>query len=196
MTLAAFADRYPKRVALSEGNSVELRLMTPADRERVLAFARALPEDDLLFLRVDLTQPAVVDDWIRDLGAGLTTSLLALSGDALGGYASVHRNAARWTRRVGEIRVNVAPEFRSRGLGRNLTAQIIDVARALGLRKLSAHMTTDQHGARSAFKRLGFTPEAVLADYVEDRSGAPRDLLIMSYDVDGLTDRVDDPLRV
>jgi len=196
MTIAALADRYPMRVVLSDGKSLELRLMTAADRERVLAFARALPEDDLLFLRVDLTQPAVVDDWIRDLEAGLTTSLVALSADALAGYASVHRNAARWTRRVGEIRVNAAPAFRSLGLGRNLTTQIVDVARALGLRKLSAHMTTDQHGARSAFKRLGFTPEAVLADYVEDRSGAPRDLLIMSYDVDGLTDRVDDPLRV
>ena len=196
MSFSALADRYPMRVTLSDGGTVELRLMTAADRERVLAFARALPEDDLLFLRVDLTQPAAVDEWLRNIAEGLTTSLLAVGDGALAGYASVHRNGARWTRRVGEIRVNVAPAYRSRGLGRNLSAQIVDVARAHGLRKLSAHMTTDQAGARAAFKRLGFTPEAVLADYVEDRSGAPRDLLIMSYDVDGLTDRVDDPLRL
>ena len=196
MSLAALADRFPRRVALSDGRSVELRLMTAADRERVLAFARGLPEDDLLFLRVDLTQPDVVDEWIRAIAAELTLSIVAVEDGQLAGYASVHRNAARWTRRVGEIRVNVGPEYRSLGLGRNLTAQIVDVARALGLRKLSAHMTTDQAGARSAFKRLGFTPEAVLADYVEDRSGAPRDLLIMSYDLEGLSDRVDEPLQL
>ena len=196
MSLAVLADRFPRRIALTNGRSLELRLMTAADRDRVLAFARGLPEDDLLFLRVDLTQPDVVDEWIRALGSELTISIVAVADGTLAGYASVHRNAARWTRRVGEIRVNVAPEYRSLGLGRNLTAQIVDVARALGLRKLSAHMTTDQAGARSAFKRLGFTPEAVLADYVEDRSGAPRDLLIMSYDLEGLSDRVDEPLRL
>jgi L-amino acid N-acyltransferase YncA len=196
MSVAALADRFPRRIALSDGRSVELRLMTAADRDRILAFARGLPEDDLLFLRVDLTQPDVVDEWIRALGSELTISIVAVEDGSLAGYASVHRNAARWTRRVGEIRVNVAPAYRSLGLGRNLTAQIVDVARALGLRKLSAHMTTDQAGARSAFKRLGFTPEAVLADYVEDRSGAPRDLLIMSYDLEGLSDRVDEPLRL
>ncbi len=196
MSLAALADRFPRRIALSDGRSLELRLMTAADRDRVLAFARGLPEDDLLFLRVDLTQPDVVDEWIRAIASELTLSLVAVDDGRLAGYASVHRNAARWTRRVGEIRVNVGPAYRSLGLGRNLTAQIVDVARALGLRKLSAHMTTDQAGARSAFKRLGFTPEAVLADYVEDRSGAPRDLLIMSYDLEGLSDRVDEPLRL
>ena len=39
-------------------------------------------------------------------------------------------------------------------------------------------------------------PEAVLADYVEDRDGTPRDLVIMSYDVDGFTDQADEPLHL
>jgi L-amino acid N-acyltransferase YncA len=192
-TLAA----YPKRVTLSDGRVAEIRPMQRADRDRVLEFARALPEEDLLFLRVDLTQADVVDQWIRDLESGGSTSLLAILPDgALGGYATVHRNPARWTRRVGEIRVNVARSARGVGLGRNLTAQIVDIARGLGLRKLAAQMTTDEAGARSAFKRLGFVPEAVLADFVEDRNGTPRDLLLMTYDLAGLSDRVDEALRL
>lgn len=47
-----------------------------------------------------------------------------------------------------------------------------------------------------AFRRLGFVPEALLADYVEDRHGTPRDLVIMSYDIDGHTDQVAEPLRL
>ena len=50
-----------------------------------------------------------------------------------------------------------------------------------------ANMTIDQAGAQAAFKRLGFVPEAVLSDYVEDRNGQSRDMVIMSYDVDGFT---------
>ena len=57
-------------------------------------------------------------------------------------------------------------------------------------------MTPDQAGARSVFEHLGFTVEALLHDWVEDRQGRTRDLLVMTYDLDGLTDRVDDPVRV
>jgi RimJ/RimL family protein N-acetyltransferase len=189
-------ERYPQRIALTDGTKVEVRAMTPDDGPRILAFASALPDEDLLFLRVDITEPAGVEEWIDNLRNGLSVSLLALEGEAVVGYASVHRNPARWTRRVGELRVNVGPRFRSKGLGRSLTSQIFDVARSLGLRKLTAQMTPDQAGARAAFKRLGFIPEALLADYVEDRRGRPHDLIVMTYDVDGLSDHVDDPLRL
>jgi RimJ/RimL family protein N-acetyltransferase len=59
-----------------------------------------------------------------------------------------------------------------------------------------AHMTPDQLGAQAAFKRLGFVPEALLSDYVEDRRGRSHDLVIMSHDVDGLTDQAEQALRL
>ena len=188
--------RFPHDITLDGGHRVQLRLMTGDDRDRILAFARSLPEEDLLFLRIDLTQPEVVDDWVANLASGNTTSLVAYDGEQLVGYATVHRNPAPWTRRVGEIRVNVGPDYRGKGLGRNLTSQIFDVARSLGLKKVMANMTADQPSAQAAFRRLGFMPEALLADYVEDRNGMSRDLVIMSYDIDGLTNQMDEPLAV
>jgi RimJ/RimL family protein N-acetyltransferase len=190
------ADQFPKTVRLPDGPEVEIRWMTAGDRDAILGFARSLPQEDLLFLRVDLTEPGVVDEWIRNVQAGLSTTLVAYGAEGLVGYATVHRNPAPWTRRVGEIRVNVSPHYRGKGLGRVLTAQIFDVARGLGLAKLVANMTSDQHGAQAAFRRLGFVPEAVLADYVEDRGGRLRDLVIMTYDIAGHSDRVAEPLRV
>ena len=50
-------------------------------------------------------------------------------------------------------------------------------------------MTPDQTGARAAFEKLGFQVEALLQDWVEDRSGRPRDLLIMSYNLERLNVR-------
>jgi hypothetical protein len=37
------------------------------------------------------------------------------------------------------------------------------------------------------FERLGFTAEALLADWVIYRSGKTRDLVVMSHDVTALT---------
>lgn len=187
---------YPRQTRLPDGGSVEIRLMSDTDRDAMLVFARGLPEEDLLFLRVDLTRPEVIDDWVRNLASGDSISLVAYDEQGLVGYATVHRNSARWTRRVGEIRVNVSPEYRARGLGRQLISQIFDLARALGLRKIMANMTVDQPGAQAAFRKLGFVPEALLADYVEDRNGMSRDLVIMSFDIDGHSDQVAEPLRV
>jgi len=191
-----FTDSYPRELKLPDGDEVSINLFTRDDKDAVLAFARSLPEEDLLFLRVDLTQEDVVDDWIANVESNNSTTIVAYSGDNLVGYATVHRSPARWTRRVGEIRVNVAASHRGKGLGRNLTAQIFDISRGLELRKLMANMTTDQHSAQAVFRRLGFVPEALLADYVEDRNGVSRDLVIMSYDLDGLTGQMDEPLSV
>lgn len=187
---------YPRTVKLPEGAEVEIRLMAPTDRDAVVSFARKLPEEDLLFLRVDLTEEKVVDEWIQNLETGHSTSLVAYDASGLIGYATVHRNSAPWTRRVGEIRVNVSPGYRGKGLGRVLTSQIFDLARALGLNKLIANMPSDQHAAQAAFRHLGFMPEALLADYMEDRNGTIRDLVIMSYNIGGHTDRIAEPLKV
>jgi L-amino acid N-acyltransferase YncA len=122
--------------------------------------------------------------------------LVAFSGEGFIGYATVHRTTARWTRKVGEIRINVAPDYRARGLGRVLINEIFDLARELGLKKLMANMTTDQRGAQAAFGRMGFVAEALLADFVEDSEGTARDLVIMSYNVDGHSEQVDDRVRI
>ena len=40
------ASHYPRSITLADGASVEIRLMTSADRDPMLAFANALPEED------------------------------------------------------------------------------------------------------------------------------------------------------
>jgi len=182
---------YPRAVTLSSGSAIQLRLMTPADADRIMAFARALPADDLLFLRTDITDPGVVAQWVRNLGAGRTITVLAEADGDLAGYASLHYSEINWQRHLGEIRLQAGARFRSQGLGRALAGEIFGIARGLKLRKLVAQMTTDQRGAVATFERLGFRPEALLQDFVMDRAGRTRDLMVMAYDVEGLTDHLD-----
>lgn len=183
----AFPRTYPRLVKLINDLSVTLRLMGRGDRDAVLTFARTLPADDLLFLRTDITEEKVVEDWLHNIEAGRTITILAESDGKLIGYGSLIYNEVLWTRHVGEIRVLVGPDYRRSGLGRRLASEVFEIAKALGLRKMMAQMTPDQRAARATFERLGFKPEALLADFVLDRQGRPRDLLIMSHDVAGFT---------
>jgi RimJ/RimL family protein N-acetyltransferase len=181
------ARKYPRQVSLGD-DELTFRLMEPGDRDAVLKFARSLPPDDLLFLRLDITTPDGANEWVRNVESGRTITVLAEGGGKVAGYASVHHNDVMWSRHIGEIRVNVGAAYRKRGLGRRLTEEVFNIARELGLTKVTAQMTTDQRGARAVFERLGFHPEALLADFVVDRDGKTRDLLIMSHDVTGFTD--------
>lgn len=182
---------YPCTVRLSDNTPVTLRLMDKGDADRVLQFARHLPEDDLHFLRLDLTDPQVVRQWLAKQAAGQSAELMAEVQGEMAGYASLHYNQTNWQRHLGEIRLQVGPRYRGKGLGRVLAAEIFALAREHGLRKLVAQMTADQRGAYATFERLGFQPEALLQDFVIDRDGRTRDLVVMSHDVEGLTDRVD-----
>ncbi len=181
---------YPTQLKLQGDRAVKLRLMEANDLDKMLDFAANLPADDLLFLRTDITDRNVVKQWIDNIKHGHTVTLLAEIDGEIAAYASVHMDQARWTRRVGEIRINASSRFRGLGLGRRLAAEIFDLARSLGLKKITAQMTTDQTAARAAFERLGFQVEAVLPDWVEDRSGRSRDLLILTFDVAGFHDHV------
>ncbi len=181
---------YPIQLKLRDGRGASIRVMEPGDLDRIIDFAKELPADDLLFLRTDITDRAVVKQWIDNIKNGTTITLLAEIDGDLAAYASVHLDQARWTRRVGEIRIITSSRYRGAGLGRRLAAEVFDLARSLGLKKITAQMTTEQTAARAAFERLGFQVEAMLSDWVEDRRGRSRDLLIMTYDVDGFSDRV------
>ena len=162
----------------------ELRRLRPENRDDIVSLARALPEIDLQFLRSDLTDPDVVEGWIRDASSGSRFTTLAYYEDELVGYGSLNLRDLQWMSHLGEIRVIIAEGHRRSGLGRVLTQRVFDTAHDLGLLKLVAQMTREQIGARRLFERLGFSPEALLTDWVIDRSGRTRDMMIMSFDVD------------
>jgi RimJ/RimL family protein N-acetyltransferase len=185
---------YPWTTSI-EGLDVTFRLMVASDRDAILAFAQDLPPHDLLYLRTDVTKKEVVEDWIRNVEAGRTITVMAEIDGKLAGYSSIHRNEVRWNRHVGELRVMVAKDRRGLGLGRRLTNEGFGITKDLGLKKVTGHMTTDQRSARQVFEHLGFRPEALLADYVSDRDGTTHDLLIMSYDVEGFTNVADTTIR-
>jgi RimJ/RimL family protein N-acetyltransferase len=182
---------YPRAITLDSGTAITLRFMTAADAAAVVSFAERLPADDLLFLPTDITSPSVVAQWVKNLATGRTITVIAEAGAEMAGYASLHHHETSWQRHLGEIRIQAGQRYRSQGLGRGLAGEVFALARELGLRKIVAQMTVDQKGAIATFERLGFRAEALLSDFVIDRDGRTRDLMMMAYDVDGLTEHLD-----
>lgn len=172
------------------GQKVLFRTIQRGDNERILKFARSLPEHDLLFLRRDITRSEEVDTWLADVANGSYTSVVAVIGERLVGYATVAQDGMTWTRHVGELRLLVAPELRGVGLGTLLIEQAFAMARARGLLKIVAQMTVDQDSAIRGFERLGFEREAVLKRHVMDRTGTLHDLQIMAFDVQEFSERL------
>ena len=170
--------RYPRAVPLADGRDVTIRLMTPADIDAVVAFAKNLDPDELMYLRVNITEPDVVARWAHYIETGRTFTVLAIDRDTVVGEASLLYNRTSWTRHLGEIRLQVAPNARRRGLARLLAEEVEWIARQTQLTMLTARMTLDQEAAQSFFRQLGFRREAVLWDYVMTADGTLHNLLV------------------
>lgn len=178
---------FPRTVNLDR-KSFDLRWMKPSDGDRLLAFAKSLDEDDVLFMRMDLTRQESVDEFVGQIENGSRVALIAERDGRMVGYGSLNRRPANWQRHLGEIRTVVSKSERGSGLGRFLAEQMFATAREMGLTKIVAQMAREQDGARRMFQRLGFTAEALLADWIQDREGRQHDLVLMSYDVTSLTE--------
>lgn len=174
---------YPRNLPIGD-LEVTFRLMSAADRDRILAFTQSLPESNLLFLRVDITKPEAIERWIRTIGEGRMVTVLAEESENLIGYCSLHRSDILWTRHLGEIRLFVSPNYRGKGIGGHLVRQVFELAQGTGLLKLVANMMSTQRDAQSLFHHLGFIPEAMLHDWAIDRNLRTHDLIIMSREVE------------
>ena len=183
--------QLPRTLKLTDGSEVTLRLLGRLDRETFLTFTQSLPDHDLLFLRIDITDPDVIDAWLDNIDLERIITIVAEREGKILGYGSLHMANARWSEHVGELRVLIDGSLRGKGLGRALTEAIFAQALEHGIEKMVAQMTIDQKGAIATFEELGFKAEALLRDHVKDRNGEKHDLLVYSHDVRAFQSQAD-----
>lgn len=181
----------PRQAKLSDGSEITLRLLGRLDRDAFLAFTTSLPDHDLLFLRTDITNPDIIDNWLDNIDLERIITIIAEHDGEVLGYGSLHMSNAPWSKHVGELRVLIDGSMRGKGLGRALTESVFAQALDRGIEKMVAQMTVDQKGAIATFEELGFKPEALLLDHVRDRQGHKHDLLVYSHDVHGFHAQLD-----
>ena len=176
---------YQKEGVLKDGTRVILRPLAKEDREKLLDFFRRVNEQDLMFLRSDVRDPAVIEDWVSHIDYRRVYPLLAEVEGRIVGDATLHMRKVGWKRHLGNVRVVVADDFQNRGLGTLLVNEIVELAAEFGLEKLVAELNLQSQSALALFKRAGFSVKAVFEDLVQDQAGNRGDLVVMVCDVQG-----------
>lgn len=175
--------RYPRELKL-EGHEFRLHLMSAADADTVVAFGQAMPEEDLTFLRLDITQPDVVAEWVRNIELGRVVTLLATEDERLAGYVSLWHNEFLWTSHLGDIRTYVATPFRESSLAKALVMEAVELADEMNLERVACHIAAEQIETRQMLDELGFNTEALLQDWLKSADGRHHDLMILSRPVE------------
>lgn len=179
-------DEYPKEITLRDNSKVTLRPLVKEDEAALIEFFQGLVEEDRLYLREDVADPAVIRGWLKNIDYDKVLPILAVDEGKIVADATLHRDPHGWMRHVGQIRMSVAGSHRGRGLARIMAAAVFQHAVSAGLDKLVAEMLAIQANARRVFTRLGFKEEGVLKDHAIDVKGQKHDLIIMSNNVNKL----------
>ena len=154
--------------------------MEPGDGDALLKFLRRIPEEDLAYLKEDVTSADVIQGWTEHLDYSRVLPLLAMKGDRVIADGTLHRRRPIARRQVGEVRVVVDPEFRNQGIGRNLLRKLLEIAEFRQLEKVIIEIVADkEEPARRTAEILGFSKAAVLTGHIRDLDGTPHDLVVM-----------------
>jgi GNAT superfamily N-acetyltransferase len=179
MSIESALESYPKSVTLKSGLHLTLRPLVSTDEKALSAFFKALPGEDLLFLKERISDPKVIRRWCTKIDHGHALHLLAFAEKKLVGLASLNQDLGGWKRHIGRLNVHTLPEFRGKGIGRNLVNEAIDVARQSGLKLLEAEFFDKQETAIKMFGLLGFSHMMLLSDYVKDQQSVMHDYILM-----------------
>jgi len=165
-------DRYPKSLP----GQIELRPMNAADEAGLLQFFKRIPVQERQFFREDVTQPSVIQGWVRNLDYARVLPLLALQGPRIVADATLHRDTGGWSRHLGKVRLTIDPEFRGQGLARLLLQEFLELSKSLGVAILEAEILDVQNDAAPLFELMGFQCVATLPQHAIDLSGRVHDI--------------------
>ncbi len=187
-------EQFSKKLKLKDGTLITIRRLSKKDGPALLAFFSAVPIEDRLFLKEDVTKKEVIDRWIKELDYDKVLPIIAEKDSAIIGDATLHFNRYRWQLHMAEIRCVVAKEYQKKGLGTALMRELVSYAEKKGVSKIRANMMDIQESAQRAFRRLGFKVEAELKDFLINSEGKTHNLILMVNDVPDIWKKMEDLL--
>jgi RimJ/RimL family protein N-acetyltransferase len=169
---------YRQVFTLKDGATILLRPLTQEDFEGLLALFSDLPPEESRFMRHNVTDPKVIQEFVDNLDYDQVLPIVAVTGDRIVGLASLHFNDRRASHRA-EIRIFLARDFRRRGLGLKISQAMIELARRRNLYLLEVDVVRDLSNDIKAMEKVGFETKCILEDYYMLPDGELRDVVIM-----------------
>ena len=172
--------RYPATFELRDGTEITLRPMTREDGPALAQFFLRIPEDDRFFMKDDVTDPGVIENWAQHLDYDRTLPLLGFAGERMIADAALVRHRGGYRRDSAEVRVVIDPDYRARGLGTIMMRELITVAWDAELDHVDFEMVSEiQSEAIEAVEGFGAQAAGTLSAYVKDPHGKPHDLVFL-----------------
>ena len=168
---------------LREGSNVTIEPLKRGDERDIGALLRAVPERDLLFVRVDVNDQDVIDGWTHGSGDHDTAGAVARRSGELLGFALLERRRVPWSVHVGNVLAVVAPQARGLGLGTMLLRETVLIADRMGIEKVVARMVVEDRDTVRVFEKLGFRHEGLLLDHAKAGDGTLYDIAYMGLAV-------------
>jgi L-amino acid N-acyltransferase YncA len=181
-----------KNVTLKDGSQVTIRHIGLEDLEASRTFFNALPPEDKIYLRADVTRPEVFERRLQSVEFGQLRCLIAVDGDRIVADGALEMEAREWKAHLAEIRLFVATDYQRMGLGALLARELYSLALESKVEEIMVRMMRPQKAAQHIFRRLGFRQDAVLANYVRDMDGMKQDLVVMRCDIEALWQEMED----
>lgn len=175
--------RFPISAKLRDGTPVVIRPLGKRDESRLRKFLLAIPEEERLFIKRPISDPATVQDWCRHPDYEHNLPLLMLRGRDVIGEATLHRRMGGWKRHIGLITLLTHPLHRNRDVSKILVSELIDIARHSGLRRLETELNGERKIALHILAQLGFSKLMNLEDYVLDMTAVPHDYVLMGINL-------------
>ncbi len=171
---------YPKEVTLRDGTRITLKPMARADAGALLDFFRRIPADDRFYLKEDVTDARVIQRWADELDYDRALPLLGWVNGRVVSDATLHRSRANARRHVGQIRIAVDPEYRSRGVGATMLHELAAIADENGLERIVLEAVAEKEDqAIKAAEFVGFVRVGLLPGHARDLDGHPRDIVLL-----------------
>jgi L-amino acid N-acyltransferase YncA len=174
---------FPKTWVLDYGAKATVRPMVKEDRDKVVEFFKKIPEGDLRFLKDDVTDAQVIDQWVHDLNYDRVLPLVVEMDGRIIADGSLHRRKEGWRRHLASVRVVVDVAHRHKGVASRLIDELADIAMKEGIERLYTELPADDRAAVEVFLKRGFKLIARFDRNILDRAGRYHDLSVYHLDL-------------
>ena len=183
MMLEYALEKFPFTVKLRDGTECTVRPLGKRDDARLHKFFLAVPEEERLFIKKPIFDRAMFKEWCRNADFERNLPLLMLHRQKVIGEATLHQRFGGWKRHIGLVTVLTHPQYRGRDVAKILVAEVVEIARILGLRRLEAELNGERKVAIHALEYIGFQHLLRQEDYVLDMKAVTHDFVLMGMDL-------------
>lgn len=180
-----------KTYKLKDGTQVLVRPLAADDLQKSLAFFRGLTPEERLYLRVDVTDEAVVKKRIENSGLMDVKRIVAVIDNEIVADAGLELRPHGWERHLADFRLIVSPRYRRLGLGMIMAEELYEMGLQEQIEEMVIEIMAPQLSAKKIFHRLGFKDDVIIKNFVKDINGKKQDLILMRCNLEEIWDQIE-----